>query len=255
MAMLVADPEAAAETNEPPKLSVQLDAALADPNRWSEVAGLLRALTRPLLREVLTMRQEGVEPFEKELHFWARQLSAQIPDDEVITRDPRYLLGRVDALVDLCDISIDQSLSSKVLQQAKRAHVSEILLHLMQRGPSISSELAAAIGISRTQLSNMLSWMETAELVRRVESGRQTVVSLGPKSEAAYAALAAEAGSADQRADQVESSDLRREVAQLGFSLAKQAMGLDVSGRGAGAPQDGAAPPTIVRGNLRQGSA
>ena len=169
----------------------QLAATLANPEQQHEAAGLLRALTRVLLHAVLPLRKENVEPFETGLRYLARQLSAEVRDKE-LGRDPRYLLGRVDAMLDLCSVAIDHSLSSEVLKQAKRAHGREILHHLVHHGDTTATELANVLGITRSHLSNILRWMEAVGLVRRVEIGRSTLVCLGPKGQGAYDTLAAE---------------------------------------------------------------
>jgi DNA-binding MarR family transcriptional regulator len=169
----------------------QLATTLANPDQRHEAAGLLRALTGVLLHAVLPLRQENVEPYETGLLYLARQLSAEVRDKELAC-DPRYLLGRIDAMFDLCSVAIDHSLSSEVLKQAKRAHGREILHHLVHHGDTAATELANVIGIGRSHLSNILRWMEAIGLVRRVEIGRSTLVCLGPKGQGAYDTLAAE---------------------------------------------------------------
>jgi DNA-binding MarR family transcriptional regulator len=178
----------------PPALVEQIAATVADPRLWPSLSGLLRAVARPLLDATLTMRHEPIEPYERTLAFAARRFTTVVGDDP-IHADPRYVLGRIEALLDLCDMGIDRSVSEEVVARARgRKHVRTILDHLVRVRECKASDLAHAVGITPNHLSNLLSWMEAADLIRRAASGRLTLVSLGPKGEAVQLALAGETG-------------------------------------------------------------
>ena len=184
------------------------DQAVRDPDRADESAGILRALARPLVHAIAKMRQEALAPFEQRLQYFARYLTGVIEDKGLPENSAEYLLGRVDALLDLCAVGIDRSLSDEVLQQARRSHAHNILRAVAQTPAINVSALVLAVGIGQTYMSNILRWMEAAELIRRVESGRSVLVSLGPKGEAALAALDAERSQANLgESDQIAASD------------------------------------------------
>ena len=167
----------------------QLASMAPDPTQLAAMSGLLRAVTRTLLDATVTRRQEAIEPYARTLAFAARRLVAEM-GDEAVHGDPRYVLGRLDALLDLCDMGIDRGISEEVVAVARgRAHVRQILDHLVRAGETRASDLASAVCIKPNYLSNILRWMESVDLVRRVAPGRATLVSLGPKGEAVYRAL------------------------------------------------------------------
>ncbi len=177
-----------ADSTAQPNIIDDLEATLGDPDRRHEASGLLRGLTRMLFRSAMTMRQEQVEPYEHGLLFISRRLTDEVTD-EYITLDTNYLMGRVDSLLDLAGMAIDQSLSGLVIQQARRAHGQEILQALLNDGDSTPTELAERLGIKQSHLSNILRWMEATDLIRRISAGRNTIVTLGPKGEAIYTEL------------------------------------------------------------------
>jgi ferritin-like metal-binding protein YciE/DNA-binding MarR family transcriptional regulator len=163
--------------------------AAADPQQWSAMAGMLRALTSSLLDAVSTRRHEPIERYGQSLAFAADSVAAHV-GDKPVQGDARYVLGRLDALLDLSDVAIDRSVATRLIDHAeRRAHAREILAHLYQMGEMRASDLARAVGIEPNYLSNILRWMEDADLVRRTAAGRTKLVSLGAKGEAVYLAL------------------------------------------------------------------
>ena len=167
----------------------RIAATANDRKQWTRLGGQLRAVARPLLDAVVTMRHEPIEPYERTLAFAAERVTAGIGDAPVHA-DPRYLLGRVDALLDLCDAGIDRSVSESVVAEVRvRPRVRAILRHLVQVRQAKAGDLAAAVGIEPNHLSNLLRGMEAKDLVRRAAAGRTTRVSLGPKGEAVHLAL------------------------------------------------------------------
>ena len=170
----------------------RLEAVFRSPSGKREARRLLRGLSLPFLQSLNSIRQENIEPVERRLQFLARVLSAQI-DDEGAECDPKYLLGRIDALLDLSGVAIDRSLSDQVLRAVKRKHGMNILQCLVEGGDTSPTQLAEVLQIKQSHLSNVLRWMEEADLIRRVGDGKRSVcVSLGPKGEAAYRALQSE---------------------------------------------------------------
>lgn len=181
----------AAVTSDP--YLVELEEAALDPSKWPDMEGLLRALTRSVLDAAATMRFEIVEPYELALEFAAGQISGAMEGEgDASGGVSRYLLGRIDALLDVCDMAIDRSVSKATLEAARGRHVTPILEHLRQNGETRAGDLAEAVGIERNHLSNILKRLEEASLVRRASVGRSTLVSLGPKAAAVYAALQTE---------------------------------------------------------------
>lgn len=179
----------ASATNDP--YLVELEEAALDPARWPDIEELLRALTRSLLDAAATMRFEAIEPYELALEFAAGQISGAMedPGDEPGGGASRYILGRIDALLDVCDMAVDRSVSQATLEAARGRHVTPILGHLRQEGETRAGDLAEAVGIERNHLSNILKRLEEAGLVRRASVGRSTLVTLGPKAAAVYTAL------------------------------------------------------------------
>jgi DNA-binding MarR family transcriptional regulator len=173
-----------------PSLFDLLEDSLTTSDR-ANTAGILRALARPLASALARMRQEAIAPFEDQLQFFARRLSREAAKEGTGETSAAYLLGRVHALLDLCAVGIDRSLSEAVLQQARRAHARTILSLVAERNMTVSELLASneLRNLSQPHLSNILRWMEAAELIRRVESGRNVLVALGPKGAAVLDAL------------------------------------------------------------------
>ncbi len=187
--MIATSPESNAEVPGAHILN-ELTTALSDDKQRREAPGLLRALNRVLLRAVTSARQERVQPLMQGLQFAARRLSWEVRGQSVDT-DTRYLLGRVDAMIDLASVSLDQSLSTEVIQHARRKHARDVLEYLMKHGNTQAKDLAEAVGVEQNHLSNILRWMEAVELVRRAKVGPRTWVSMGPKGEATLAAVTA----------------------------------------------------------------
>jgi len=181
---------AAYEAAGPPStLLEQLNSSLADPSQRHMAADLLRVITRSVLDAIATREQETIEPFDRTLRFLTGRLSVDADTDD-LDDDPRYLLGRLDALLDLCDVGLDQSLSKALVKEVQRAYARDVLCRL-QAGRCTASELAEAVGLKgqASKLSNVLRWMEAASLVRRAEVGRTTLVSMGPAGQAALDAV------------------------------------------------------------------
>jgi DNA-binding MarR family transcriptional regulator len=186
-------------------LTRQLTLAAARREGWIGINGLVRAMTRPMLDAAVSMRHESLAPYERALSFAAERLAHELKGDSP-HKDPRYLLGRLDALLDLCDMAIDRSVSEALLAQVRtRSYARHILWHLMQREEIRATELARLVNIKPNYLSNILSWMESVDLVRRVSAGRLTLVSIGPTGEAVYFALI------DEPADWATSEEISEE--------------------------------------------
>jgi DNA-binding MarR family transcriptional regulator len=153
------------------------------------------------------MRFESIEPYERVLESVGGRVAGTLdePDDRPIQGDPRYILGRIDGLLDACDMAIDRSVSNVILESAReRSHVYPILSHLRQMGETRAGDLAEAVRIAPNYLSNILRWMEDVGLVRRASIGRASLVSLGPKAAVVYSALQSDLGPTLQ----VESGEL-----------------------------------------------
>jgi DNA-binding MarR family transcriptional regulator len=196
-----------------------LDSAIKDPKKTGKAVGLLRALGRPFLQAIDTRRVEKIEPWERRLHFLARVLRSDT-DEDSIPRNTGYILGRLDALMDLCGSAIDRSLSEKVLQAARRSHVQRILKYLLEHGETKPGDLSKFLDIKQTHLSNILRSMEEADLASRREFGRYTLVSIGPQGEAAYRAL--ETGNPTNEAPQTGIEEEQEDIHPQGLTAGQE---------------------------------
>lgn len=173
-------------------LTRQLKLAAAHQEDWTSINKLLRAMTRPMLEAAVSMRRESLMPYERALSFAAERIVHELRE-EAPHKDPHYLLGRLDALLDLCDMAIDRSISETVLAQVRsRAYARDILQHLMHQQEIGASDLARLVNVKPNYLSNILAWMESMDLIRRVSTGRAKKISIGPTGEAVFFALAEE---------------------------------------------------------------
>lgn len=196
----------------------ELEEAALDPAQLPAIDGLLRAVTGSILNASATMRFEFLEPYERTLDFVAGQVANTLEDlDSVsIHGDARYILGRIDGLLDACDIAIDRSVSTAIVEAAgSKNHVYSILEQLHRTPEMRASGLAKAVRIERTYLSNILKWMEERGLIRRANVGRSTIVSMGPKAHAVYDALRNEMG----HGMQVEKFDLAEPDSEYSESI------------------------------------
>jgi DNA-binding MarR family transcriptional regulator len=170
----------------------EIEEAALDSAQLPAIDGLLRALTGSILNAAATMRFENLEPYERTLDFVAGQVANTLEDldNAPLHQDPRYILGRIDGLLDACDMAIDRSVSTVIVEGAgKRRYVYSILELLHRTREMRASDLADAVHIKPNHLSNILKWMEESGLVRRATIGRSTIVSMGPKGNAVYDAL------------------------------------------------------------------
>jgi len=186
--MPVAEREA---TRESGSLLDELEASLKGGEQRHRAPGLLRALSRGLLPVLETRRVEPIAAVEKRLRFLARRLRRRAESGQ--EQEAGYLAGRVDALLDLCEVAMDRSLSEPVLRVAQRNRVADILAHLIEH-ESRPTELARALQLGDTHVLNLLRAMEAVGLVRRRRVGRACWVTVGPQAEAALTEARRSAG-------------------------------------------------------------
>lgn len=176
------------------ELFQEIRTAARDVARHRDLDGLLRVVCRELLPALTSSRREEVESFEAPLRFVAGLLSRTNRTADNSEIDRLYLIGRVESLLDLCAIAADQLVAAAVIERVKkRGEAISVLCAVATRGDVRRAELAAEAGVGSEQaFSNLLKWMEDAELIRRRSFGRETLVGLGAKGEAAFCMLRAE---------------------------------------------------------------
>lgn len=162
--------------------------------RHRELDGLLRVVCRELLPTLTGSRREEIETFENPLRFVMSCLRRAARSADKGEIDPFYLIGRIEALLDLCVIATDQLVAASVIERVKNNKQAIRVLCRVSSGQEVRrAELAAFVDAESEQaFSNLLRWMEDAELIRRRTFGREKMIGLGAKGEAAFCMLRAE---------------------------------------------------------------
>lgn len=182
--------------------------AARDVARHRDLDGLLRVVCRELLPALTSSRREEVESFEAPLRFVAGSLSRTRRTVDNSEIDRLYLLGRVESLLELCAIASDQLVAASVIERVKKNDRAVTVLYTVATRADVRrAELAMEAGVESEQsFSNLLKWMEDAELIRRRSFGRETLIGLGPKGEAAFCMLRAERSVAHEAVQEASST-------------------------------------------------